>query len=258
MPTADDRTLKEIAKLEKRISYIFKDKDLLIKALTHRSYSNKNDSFRRKRHNERLEFLGDSVLGLVITEYLFRQFPNLREGPMTKIKSYIVSKVQLSEMGRRLKMEKIMFLSADERARSKKHGAIVADCVEALIGALYLDGGLPPAQDFILDNFRSAFDTLDLDNLVFNDFKSIVQQIVQKEHQVLPEYRVIKEKGPEHNKTFLIQLSIGDEVISRGSGASKKQAEQKAAQKAYKILTKRMKSMKKMQSYLSKLKRAQK
>ncbi len=251
MVMADEKILKEIKKFQERISYKFKDDSLLIKALTHRSYLNKGESYRKKKHNERLEFLGDSVLGLVITEYLFLNYPKLREGPMTKIKSFIVSKQQLYELGRRLKMEKFMFISTDERSRSRKHHAIVADCVEAVIAAIYLDGGLDEARAFILENFDAFLHDLNLDDLIFNDFKSIVQQIVQKEYQELPIYTVMKEKGPEHNKTFVVQLSVNGNVLSRGSGSSKKRAEQKAAQKAYKILRKRARPKKKVTSYLS-------
>ncbi|MBN2134407.1 MAG: ribonuclease III [Acidobacteria bacterium] len=256
MPVIEEKITKEIIKLQERMGYRFKDDSILIKSLTHRSYYTNNPTPAKRRHNERLEFLGDSVLGLVVSEYLFSEFPKLREGPLTKMKSFIVSKRQLYEIGKKLRVEKAMLLSTEERARTKKYISVIADCVEALIAAIYLDGGIEAAKSFILGSMAPMLDDIDIEDLVFDDFKSVVQQMVQKEYQALPDYQVLRAKGPEHSKTFIVQLSIKGEVISRGSGSSKKQAEQRAAQKAYKILRKRFKKLWKMRTYLDRFKKS--
>lgn len=249
MSLAGKRLNDEIHNLQELIGYSFSDRNLLLLALTHKSSLNRNESHGPCSHYERLEFLGDSILGFVISEYLYKNYPDMREGPMTKIKSFIVSRDTLSDIGRGMHLEKFMALSDDERKRAKKYSAVVSNTVEAIIGAIYIDGGIEKARNFILRAFKSLIEKLDIDDLIFEDYKSIVQEMVQKKRQVLPEYKTIKEKGPEHNKTFIVQLSIDGNPISRGSGHSKKRAEQRAAQKAYKILTGRWKRFLRMKRY---------
>jgi ribonuclease-3 len=249
MPSVKSKINSEIQNLQEAIGYSFSDRGLLLMALTHKSSLNRNDAHGQFSHYERLEFLGDSILGFVISEYLFKNYPDMREGPMTKIKSFIVSRDTLSDIGRGMHLEKIMFISDDERKRAKKYSAVISNTVEAIIGAIYIDGGIEKARAFILRAFKNLIEKLDIDDLIFEDYKSIVQEIVQKKQQVLPEYKTIKEKGPEHNKTFIVQLSINGNAISRGSGHSKKRAEQRAAQKAYKILTGRWKRFLRMRRY---------
>jgi ribonuclease-3 len=246
----------ELNNLQQRIGYKFSDKNLLITALTHKSSLRSEEAHNITSHYERLEFLGDSILGFVISEYLFKRFPTMREGPMTKIKSFIVSRDRLAEIGHILRLERIMYMSEDERKRKRNHSSIVSNTVEAIIGAVYLDGGMENARIFILATFKDLVEKLDIEDLIFEDYKSIVQEIVQKERQILPEYKIIKEKGPEHNKTFVVQLSIEGDAISRGSGPSKKRAEQRAAQKAYKILSGRWKTFRRMRRYLDRLKKS--
>lgn len=250
MPLVGTKLNDEIKSLQESFGYTFSDNKLLMMALTHKSSLNKVEAHSMSSHYERLEFLGDSILGFVISEYLFKSYPDMREGQMTKIKSFIVSRDTLSDIGKKLKLEKIMYLSEDERKRAKKYSTVISNTVEAIIGAVYVDGGIDKARSFILKVFRDLIDKLNIDDLIFEDYKSVVQEIVQKKQQVLPEYRTIKEKGPEHNKTFIVQLSINGNAISRGSGHSKKRAEQRAAQKAYKILTGRWKRFLQIRRYL--------
>jgi ribonuclease-3 len=246
----------ELGNLQQRIGYKFSDQSLLKTSLTHKSSLSVEEAQNIASHYERLEFLGDSVLGFVISEYLYKKFPTMREGPMTKIKSFIVSRDRLAEIGRILRLERIMYMSEDERKRTKKHSSVISNTVEAIIGAVYLDGGMENARIFILAAFKDLIEKLNIEDLIFEDYKSIVQEIVQKQRQILPEYKIIKEKGPEHNKTFVVQLSIEGDAISRGSGPSKKRAEQRAAQKAYKILSGRWKTFRRMRRYLDRLKKS--
>lgn len=238
------------------MGYFFKDRNLLVSSVTHKSSLSMEEAHNSISHYERLEFLGDSVLGFVISDYLYKKFPTMREGPMTKIKSFIVSRDRLAEIGRLLRLDRIMYISEDERKRTKKHSSVISNTVEAIIGAVYLDGGIEKASSIIFNIFKDVVEKLDVENLVFEDYKSIVQEIVQKERQILPEYKIIKEKGPEHNKTFVVQLSIGGDAISRGSGPSKKRAEQRAAQKAYKILSGRWRTFRRMRRYFDRLKKS--
>ena len=223
--------MKDLSDLEKRLGYVFKDKKLLIEALTHRSFYHENPD-KTIFHNERLEFLGDSVLGLVIVEYLFLSEKKFKESEMAKIKSHLVKESVLSDIANSISLGKYLRLGKGEEAtggRTKK--SILADAVEALLGAVYLDGSYKKVKSIILRLFKKEIDTL-MDSNRFYDFKTELQEKTQMLFGVLPEYRVIKQEGKEHDKIFTIDVLIEGRRFGRGSGRSKKEAETFAAREA--------------------------
>lgn len=223
--------MKDIANLEKRLGYIFKDKSLLIEALTHRSFYHENPD-KTIFHNERLEFLGDSVLGFIIVEYLFLSERKFTESVMTKIKSYVVKESVLSEIADSIYLGRYLRLGKGEEAtggRTKK--SILADAVEALLGAVYLDGGYKKVKAVILKLFKKEIDAI-INYNRFYDFKTDLQEKTQMLFGVLPEYKVIKQEGEEHEKVFTIDVFIEGKRFGRGTGKSKKEAETFAAREA--------------------------
>jgi len=223
--------LKDIADLEKRFGYVFKNRKLLTEALTHRSFYHENPD-KSITHNERLEFLGDSVLGFVIVEYLFSSDKEFTESIMAKIKSYLVKESILSEIADSISLGKYLKLGKGEEAtggRAKK--SILADTIEALLGAVYLDGGYKKVKAVVLKLFRKEIDTL-MDSTRFYDFKTELQEKTQLLFGVLPEYRVVKQEGEEHEKVFTIEVFIEGKNFGKGSGKSKKEAQTLAAREA--------------------------
>ncbi len=223
--------MKDIADLEKRFSYVFKNRKLLTEALTHRSFYHENPD-KSITHNERLEFLGDSVLGFVIVEYLFSLDKEFTESIMAKIKSYLVKESILSEIADSISLGKYLKLGKGEEAtggRAKK--SILADTIEALLGAVYLDGGYKKVKAVVLKLFRKEIDTL-MDSTRFYDFKTELQEKTQLLFGVLPEYRVVKQEGEEHEKVFTIEVFIEGKNLGKGSGKSKKEAQTLAAREA--------------------------
>jgi ribonuclease-3 len=223
--------LKDIADLEKRFGYVFKNRKLLTEALTHRSFYHENPD-KSITHNERLEFLGDSVLGFVIVEYLFSSDKEFTESVMAKIKSYLVKESILSEIADSISLGKYLKLGKGEEAtggRAKK--SILADTIEALLGAIYLDGGYKKVKAVVLKLFRKEIDTL-MDSTRFYDFKTELQEKTQLLFGVLPEYRVVKQEGEEHEKVFTIEVFIEGKKFGKGLGKSKKEAQTLAAREA--------------------------
>lgn len=223
--------MKDIADLEKRFGYVFKNRKLLTEALTHRSFYHENPD-KSIAHNERLEFLGDSVLGFVIVEYLFSSDKEFTESVMAKIKSYLVKESILSEIADSISLGKYLKLGKGEEAtggRAKK--SILADTIEALLGAVYLDGGYKKVKAVVLELFRKEIDTL-MDSTRFYDFKTELQEKTQLLFGVLPEYRVVKQEGEEHEKVFTIEVFIEGKKFGKGSGKSKKEAQTLAAREA--------------------------
>lgn len=223
--------MKDIADLEKRFGYIFKNRKLLTEALTHRSFYHENPD-KSITHNERLEFLGDSVLGFVIVEYLFSSDKEFTESVMAKIKSYLVKESILSEIADSISLGKYLKLGKGEEAtggRAKK--SILADTIEALLGAIYLDGGYKKVKAVVLKLFRKEIDTL-MDSTRFYDFKTELQEKTQLLFGVLPEYRVVKQEGEEHEKVFTIEVFIEGKKFGKGLGKSKKEAQTLAAREA--------------------------
>jgi ribonuclease-3 len=215
-----------------RLSYRFRNPSLLERALTHRSSLPK--THHTLESNERLEFLGDAVLGLVVTEELYLRFPNETEGSLTKMKSHIVSRERLAEEAHKLGLGEFLILGqGEEQAGGRRRHSILSDAYEALIGAVYLDGGLEAVRQIVV---RSLFLKREIgrarDYLHQKNYKSWLLEHVQAEGGMAPEYRVKTVKGPDHIKEFTIEVLVRNEVMGTGSGLSKKKAEQAAAREA--------------------------
>lgn len=225
-----------LLELEKKIQYNFSDPSLLLHALTHSSYANEM-RMHKENNNERLEFLGDAVLELVTSEYVYKEYKDESEGDLTKLRASIVCEQTLSSCARNLNLGKYLLLGKGEDITGgRDRDSILSDALEALIGAVYLDGGFTNAKElihrFILDDLKNK--------KLFFDSKTILQEIVQNEnHNQKIHYRLISEDGPDHNKTFTIAVCIGNEEIGCGVGRTKKAAEQEAAYQAIQKLTKK-------------------
>ncbi|BFD24758.1 MAG: ribonuclease III [Candidatus Parcubacteria bacterium] len=215
--------------LEKKIEVTFKNKDLLKQALTHRSYLNEH-SESELGHNERLEFLGDAVLEIVITEFLYLNFPEVDEGALTNWRASLVNSKMLYVTATELGLEDYLYLShgeaKDKNKKSRQY--ILANTVEAVIGAIYLDQGLEVAKKFILKFIASKMDDI-LENAAYLDPKSRFQEKSQEQRGITPHYEILEESGPDHAKTFVVGLYIDEELITRGEGSSKQEAQVAAA-----------------------------
>lgn len=220
---------KNLEKLEKSLKVVFNDKDLIRQALVHRSYLNEHPEF-RLGHNERLEFLGDAVLEIVITEFLYDNFPETPEGDLTNWRASLVNAKTAYEIAASLGVEGYLYLSKGEaRDKNKKSRQfILANATEAIIGAIYLDQGLKTAKKFIMENFVSRLDDI-LRNRSYLDPKSHFQERAQEERGVTPHYEILEESGPDHAKVFKVGLYLGSEQVSSGKGSSKQEAQVEAA-----------------------------
>lgn len=218
---------------EKIINTDFDNKLLIKEALTHRSFLNENPSWATP-HNERLEYLGDAVLELVVTEHIYDKFEDYDEGLLTSIRAALVNHIMLSRVAEELKLEEFIKLSKGEARGSKKaRESILADAVEAIIGAIYLDKGYSEAKKFINDFILSHLKEV-MEKSLYTDPKSLLQEVVQEKEKVTPTYKVLSEKGPDHNKEFLIGVFFGEKKVAEGKGASKQEAQRNAAEKALK------------------------
>ena len=220
-----------LSEFEKRIGYTFGSHDLLRRALTHKSYSHeaKADNV---RHNETFEFLGDSVLGFVIGDLLFQHFPHLDEGALSKMKAFLVSAPSLAAKARDYGMGDAIFLGVgEEKTGGRKKDSLLANLFEAVIAAIYLDGGIGPARQLIERSFVDDIGRIDQQDLLFHDYKTALQELAQGRGLQLPEYNVVDEVGPDHDKTFVVEVKLGS-LVARGEGSSKKEAQQQAAKKA--------------------------
>lgn len=218
-----------INKFEDIINYEFKNKAYILEALTHSSYSNENKNY---KFNERLEFLGDSVLSIVISDYLFKKEKNLPEGELTKLRANIVCEESLSEVAGQIHLGEYLLLGKGEEATGGRDRiSILADALEAIIAAIYLDGGLEEASKFI---FRFMKDIIEssIEGKIFRDYKTYLQEVLQSKGEQNIWYKLIEEKGPDHNKRFVMEVGINDKVLGLGEGKSKKDAEQVAAKSA--------------------------
>lgn len=217
-----------LEKLEQSIGYTFKNKELLKKALTHTSYAYEN----KVESNEKLEFLGDSILEFVSSKYLYSHYPKLREGEMTKVRAEVVCEDSLYEVAKKHNFSDFLKLGRSEIANhGKERPAILADSVEAIIAAIYIDSNIENAEKFILKNLKEAIEIASK-NVGMKDYKTVLQEKLQTKGTVHIEYITIEEKGPDHNKTFTVELKVNGEVKSQGKGRSKKEAEMQAAKKA--------------------------
>lgn len=228
--------LAQLQGLEARLGYQFKDISLLDRALTHRSFAHESGSVSRQEqhaHYESLEFLGDAVLGFLISEYLVLSFPTRREGELSKIKGYLVSTSQLSDCSNRLGLQEFLRLSrGEEKTGGRRKQAILADLFESLVGALYLDTGINGARSFVLDQFQPLLRLVADRQLDYRDYKSTLQEKIQGSGLPGPRYQVIKEEGPDHSKQFSVRVFSGDRELGEGRGSSKKAAQQEAARTA--------------------------
>lgn len=224
-----------IAKLEESIGYSFKKKYLLNRALTHSSYANQW-GLSYVEHNERLEFLGDSVLSLVVSEYIFKKYKNKPEGKLTKIRASIVCESSLYKQAKKLGLGGYLLIGKGEEVTGgRERMSILADAYEALIAAIYIDGGQRSAEKFILEELTESIEKM-VAMAGASDYKSRLQENVQREQGMNIKYEIISESGPAHNRIFHARVSINNKEAGRGSGRSKKEAEQEAARSALAFL----------------------
>jgi len=219
----------DLAKLEKRLGVVFQNKNLIKQALVHRSYLNEHPDF-LLGHNERLEFLGDAVLEIVVTEFLYLNFPTTPEGDLTNWRASLVNAKMLYEIATEFNIEECLYLSKGEaRDKNKKSRQfILANAVEAIIGAMYLDQGIEAAKPFILKNVVTKLDDI-LRNQKYLDPKSRFQEKAQEERGITPHYQILDEVGPDHAKIFTVGLYLEEELITTGKGSSKQEAQVEAA-----------------------------
>ena len=224
-------SMPDFKTFETKIGYAFRDKRLLEQAFTHRSYLNENRMPGRE-HNERLEFLGDAVLELVVTEFLYAKYLEKPEGELTAYRAALVNTVSISDAAAKLGMNEYLLLSRGEsRDIGRARQIILANAFEALIGALYLDSGYVTAKDFIAKQLFHKTDEV-VEKRLWQDAKSRLQELAQEENQITPTYQIIDQSGPDHDKVFVVGAYIGQEKIATGEGRSKQEAEQAAAEKA--------------------------
>lgn len=230
--------LTDFADFEQRIGYTFQRPDLLRRSLTHKSFSHEAKDV-AVRHNETFEFLGDSVLGFIVGDLLFAHFPELDEGALSKMKAYLVSAPSLAAKARGYGMGEVILLGVgEEKTGGRKKDSLLANLFEALIAAIYLDGGIEPARQLITRSFTPDIQRIDEQDLLFHDYKTALQELAQGKGFPLPEYHVVDEVGPDHDKTFIVEVRVGS-LTTRGEGSSKKEAQQQAARHALRETTAR-------------------
>lgn len=224
-----------LGNLEKSIGYKFKNIKLLKNALTHTSYAYEQGI----SSNEKLEFLGDSILEFVSSEYMYNKYTHLKEGEMTKVRATVVCEKSLYKVAILHNFSDFLYLGKSEIITGgNKRPAILADSVEAVIAAMYIDGGLEVAKKFIIDNLKDEIE-LATKHVGEKDYKTVLQEELQKNGDVKIEYKIIKESGPDHDKTFEAQVSLNEKVLAKGKGKSKKEAEMQAAKKAIEDIVKK-------------------
>lgn len=232
----DDKNRSVLKKFLKAQRIRFNNLDLLDLAFSHRSFANERNHSSNE-NNEKLEFLGDSVLGLIITEYLYKNYEGLTEGDFARIKSYIVSEEMLSTQARKIGLNRYIKVGKGEEltgGREKK--AIIADSFEAFLGALYLDSKYSKVEEFVIKLFKDEIELV-VSKRHGWDYKTLLQEFVQKKYKDCPRYQLTGEEGPEHNKTFYMEVFVNEKLAARGEGKSKKEAEKTAAKIAYLKLT---------------------
>lgn len=234
-PVIDLERKRELFSFQKHTDIRFKNLPLLNLAFCHRSYTNEYKG--RIDNNERLEFLGDSVLGLVIADYLFHHFPENPEGDLAKIKSYVVSEPSLATKARELNIDRYLLIGkGEDHSGGRERDSILSDAMEAVIGAYYLDQGFKPVTRFVIDLLEDEVHKV-LQNKHERDYKTLLQEWVQKNFKSCPKYHLVKSEGPDHDRTFFIEVRIQDKIYGPGSGKNKKKAEQEAAELAFRSLT---------------------
>ncbi len=223
--------MSTLTELQEVIGFPFEDHPLLREALVHRSYLNENPTF-PSRDNQRLEFLGDALLDFVAGDYLYRRYPKMREGELTSIRAALVKEETLARFAQILDLGRYLYLGrGEEESGGRERPSLLADAFEALVGALYLDGGLTTAERFILRFLEPETERIVVQGEL-RDYKSLFQEEAQRRFQATPLYRTIDERGPDHNKVFTVEVLIEEKVYGRGEGTSKQAAEQEAARQA--------------------------
>lgn len=223
---------RDFNKLEQSIGYKFKNRDLLKKALTHKSYANEE----KIESNEKFEFLGDSILEFISSKYLFNEIRNLTEGEMTKVRAEVVCEKSLYQVALKHNFSDFLYVGKSERKnKGNERPAILADSVEAVIAAIYFDADLETAEKFIIDNLKDAV-KISSQNIGMKDFKTVLQEKVQVHKNGKIDYELVKESGPDHDKTFIVAVKINSEEVAKGSGHTKKKAEMEAAKKALELI----------------------
>ncbi|MBE5805922.1 MAG: ribonuclease III [Clostridiales bacterium] len=222
----------EFIELEKSIGYIFKNKELLKKALTHTSYANENNI----ESNEKMEFLGDSILEFVSSKYIYNKYNFLKEGEMTKVRADVVCEKSLYKIANKHNFSDFLYLGKSQlKSKVEVRPAILADSVEALIAAIYFDSNLDNAEEFIIKNLKDEIEIASK-NVGMKDYKTVLQEKLQINGDVCIKYDIIEEKGPDHDKTFVAEVSCNGKTLARGEGKNKKTAEMNAANKALQII----------------------
>lgn len=231
-------------RLQKSLGYRFQDENLLRQALTHSSYAYESQD-EGISDNEVLEFLGDSVLGFVLADFLFSSYPGLTEGDLSKLKSSAASTAALNDFARDLRLDLRIFLGkGEEKSGGRKKRTILAGAFEAVTAAIFIDGGIEAAREFLLSHLQGFFKHFDVTRFIINNYKSALQEHLQKAKYPAPVYRTVSIKGPDHNRRFVVEVTSRNERLAKARGHSKKDAEQRAAQKAVKrILGRRIKSL---------------
>ncbi|MDP2696448.1 MAG: ribonuclease III [bacterium] len=224
-----------LSALEKNLGYSFNDKDLLNEALTHRSYLNENPGW-KSSNNERLEFLGDAVLELAVTENLYHRYPDQQEGHLTSLRAALVNYIMMATVARELDLDKFMLLSQGEsKDTGRARDVILANAMEAIIGAVYLDSDYQKSKTFIDSVVMTHLDEV-IKKGLYKDAKSLLQEKVQATLKITPNYKVLEEHGPDHDRTFVVGVYFDDKLVARGNGPAKQDAEIGAAKEALKVV----------------------
>ena len=224
---------KDFSLLEESIGYKFKDIEILKNALVHTSYAYEN----KIKSNEKLEFLGDSILEFISSKYIYQNYPKLKEGEMTKVRATVVCEDSLYEIANKHNFSDFLYVGkSEELNHGNEKKAILADSVEAVIAAIYFDSGIEEAEKFIIKNLKMAIEEA-TKNVGIKDHKTVLQELLQVNGNIKIEYKIIEETGPDHDKTFVSEVNVDDRPIAIGVGKSKKQAEMDAADKAIKLLS---------------------
>lgn len=223
---------KMLSELEQKIGYSFRSRSLLDRALTHRSFANERAE-EGCRHNEALEFLGDAVLGFAVSAWLLELFPDLSEGKLSKIRAHLVSELSLVDLADAIDLGHYILINrGEEKTGGRRKRALLADAYEALIAVLYMDGGLLAAERFLRRELLPKVASIDPDSMIGSDFKSALQELLQAAGTPVPEYALAEASGPDHRRTFRVELRIAGTVVSTGEGSTIKVAQQEAARVA--------------------------
>jgi ribonuclease-3 len=221
-----------LSELEQKIGYSFRSRALLDRALTHRSFANERLE-EGVQHNEAFEFLGDSILGFVVSAWLLERFPNQSEGKLSKMKAYLVSESSLVELAGALDLGLYLLINrGEEKTGGRRKRALLADAYEAIIGALYIDGGMAVAERFLRRELFDKLMSIDPASMIGSDFKSALQEMLQARGAAIPEYALVEAQGPDHRRTFSVELRIAGTAVATGTGTTIKLAQQEAARSA--------------------------